>query len=75
MSVKSYPNERDCEHGQLRRSCPTCAADAEYAALLARHNALKDAARVALIDWRCCIVTGQSDAYDTLAALVGEEGK
>ena len=36
-------------------------------------DALKDAARVALIDWRCCIVTGQSDAYDALAALVGEE--
>ena len=43
MSVKSYPNERDCEHGQLRRSCPACAADAEYAALEARHNALVEA--------------------------------
>ena len=40
MSVKDYPNERDCEHGHLRRSCPICAADADYAALLARHNAL-----------------------------------
>ena len=43
MSVKSYPNERDCEHGQLRRSCPTCAAEAAYAALRARHNALREA--------------------------------
>ena len=43
MSVKSYPNKRDCEHGQLRRSCPICAADADYAALRARHNALVEA--------------------------------
>lgn len=41
--MKDYPNERDCEHGQLRRSCPICAAEADYAALLARHNALREA--------------------------------
>ena len=40
---KDYPNERDCEHGQLRRSCPLCAAEADYAALLTRHNALMEA--------------------------------
>ena len=34
--------------------------------------ALKDAVRAALIDWRCCIITSQSDAYNALAALVGE---
>lgn len=45
MSVKDYPNERDCEHGQLRRSCPICAAEADYAALLARHNALREAVK------------------------------
>ena len=45
MSVKDYPNERDCEHGQLRRSCPICIAEADYAALLARHNALVEAVK------------------------------
>lgn len=49
--MKDYPNERDCEHGQLRRSCPICAAEADYAALLARHNALREA-----VTWEseCC---------------------
>ena len=42
---KDWPNERDCEHGQLRRSCPICAADSDYAALLARHNALVEAVK------------------------------
>ena len=51
MSEKDYPNERDCEHGHLRRSCPICAAEADYAALLARHNALREA-----VAWEreCC---------------------
>ena len=40
--MKDYPNERDCEHDQLRRSCPICAVEADYADLLAQYNALKD---------------------------------
>lgn len=29
MIERSYPNARDCEHGQLRRSCSHCEHDAE----------------------------------------------
>ena len=31
--AKDYPNERDCEHGQLRRACPICEAEARLAEL------------------------------------------
>ena len=31
--MSDYPNERDCEHGHLRRRCPHCEADATIAEL------------------------------------------
>lgn len=34
--MSDYPNVRDCQHGQLRRSCERCADAAEIAALTAR---------------------------------------
>ena len=34
---------RDCEHGYLRRSCPICAIESDYAELEARYNALREA--------------------------------
>lgn len=43
--MSDYPNARDCQHGQLRRSCPICAAEDDYSALLARHNALVEAVK------------------------------
>ena len=41
--MKLKTKERDCDHGQLRRSCPICAAEVDYSSLLARHNELVDA--------------------------------
>jgi hypothetical protein len=32
---RSYPNERDCEHGNLRRSCDLCGYQSELAEALA----------------------------------------
>ena len=46
---------------------------ADYAALEARHAELREAAKAAKVDWECCILTGQSTAYDELARLCGEE--
>ena len=34
---------------------------------------LREAAKAAKVDWECCILTGQSTAYDNLARLCGEE--
>lgn len=31
----TFPNERDCEHGNLRRTCPICEQDEEIARLRA----------------------------------------
>jgi hypothetical protein len=31
--MKDYPNARDCAHGQLRRACPICEAEARLAEL------------------------------------------
>ena len=45
----------------------------DYAALEARHAELREAVKAAKVDWECCILTGQSTAYDNLARLCGEE--
>ena len=34
--MSGYPNERDCEHGHLRRKCPLCEAYAEIKELQSR---------------------------------------
>ena len=31
MEDLNYPNARDCQHGQLRRSCPHCEYDRDMA--------------------------------------------
>jgi multidrug resistance efflux pump len=54
---------------QMARNFELCAEDVKR--LRSELAALKAAARAALIDWRCCIITSQSDAYNALAALVG----
>ena len=72
MSEKDYPNERDCEHGHLRRSCPICAADADYAALLARHNALREALREAVAWERECNDASEAIYDDDGAKYDGE---
>ncbi len=77
-----YTNARDCEHGRLRGSGRICAAEADYAALLARHNALVEATK-SVLKWEYIkLVTedhidgdGLCRSLDALAALVEEAKK
>jgi hypothetical protein len=41
--VPDYHNERDCEHGRLRRACEICELLAEINELLAEINELREA--------------------------------
>lgn len=53
ITIHGYPNARDCEHGQLRRSCRICELEADYARLRA-------AAREVLSEseWGCDMESG-----------------
>lgn len=61
MTKPKHPNERDCEHGSLKRSCQTCELEREIKAL---RNALYNSPckclpnveivceRCEVLDWR-----------------------
>jgi hypothetical protein len=63
--MRDYPSARDCQHGQLRRSCPICAAESDYASLQARHNALVEAVKKEHLAF---------DALDDAGFQLGEVG-
>jgi len=70
--MKDYPNARDCAHGQLRRACPICEAEA-------RLDELQEAVRKMLAAYKraeeCSCPYCMEDferERDAVDALVGE---
>lgn len=75
MTGKSdYPNKRDCEHGQLRRSCSICEAAADIRLLEDRVEALLEVHQAArqLMRYNGVDATRANAAYDRLSGAVHE---
>lgn len=65
---RSYPNTRDCEHGNLRRSCDRCDAERDLAEALATIAALQQRAQA--LEQARDVVSPTPEAREALAELI-----
>ena len=67
---------RDCEHGRLARSCPTCELEREIGLLVDQRNDLLDAAVAMLDTWGSddedAIIAARNMAHDAVDKAMGE---
>jgi hypothetical protein len=75
--MSDFPNARDCEHGQLRRSCGICQAADEIVRLNAENARLREERRELIVWIKAADARGTVDVdlADRVRRIVAEEGK